>query len=145
MKNLLLWVWQLPQHLLALALIRLLGAKKCLYQSGATGDLVRYYWLYIPSGWFSAFISGVSLGQYIILPEKSADRITILHEHGHSRQSAILGLLYLIVVGIPSVLGNLWDRLLHRSWTSAQRQKWYYSRWPEKQADRLGGVKREQS
>jgi hypothetical protein len=48
-----------------------------------------------------------------------------------------------IVIGIPSaVFNNLWDRLVHKKWPSTDRLKWYYNRYPEKWADKLGGVTR---
>jgi len=43
------------------------------------------------------------------------------------------------------LFNNLWDRLFHKNWGAARRREWYYGRWPEKQADRLGGVTRERA
>jgi hypothetical protein len=46
-------------------------------------------------------------------------------------------------IGIPSaIFNNLRDRLFHKKWSSQQRYKWYYSRYPEAWADRLGEVQR---
>ena len=133
-KSLLLYFWQLPQHLLALVLMAILKPEKTVTEGIAWHKFKR------DTG-FSRFISGVSLGQYIFLADDNL--ITIKHEHGHSIQSRRYGPLYLIVVGIPSaVCNNLWDRLFHKSWPAQRRHEWYYSRWPEKQADRLGGVER---
>ena len=136
MIQFLLWIWQLPQHLLALILIRVTGATKTFQpQTGIE------YWFYKPKNRFGEFISSVSLGNYIILKKKN--ETTVKHEHGHSKQSAIFGPFYLLLVGIPSVLfNNLWDRCFHKSWSIEERQKWYYSRYPEKWADLLGGVTR---
>ena len=134
-KNILLYIWQLPQHLLALVLIWALGATETLQpQAGVV------FWLYKPKNRFGEFISGVSLGNYIIL--KTANETVVKHENGHSVQSAIFGPLYLLLVGLPSAFNNLWDRIFHKRWPAEKRLKWYYSRWPEKQADRLGGVER---
>lgn len=100
----------------------------------------------------NCFGCGVSLGDYIILDYKSyypyrlysSVRNTVKHEHGHQVQSRILGPLYLILVGISSaIFNNLWDRIAHRKWPAAKRTKWYYSRYPEKWADKLGGAVRE--
>ena len=141
MKEKLMWVWQLPQHLLALALIRLLKAEKKEWRHN--GNAIAY-WEFIPQGRFGKFISGVSLGKYIILKPRSDYAQTVPHEHGHSIQSRAWGPLYLLAVGVPSaVFNNLWDRLFHKGWAMAQRHKWYYSRYPEKQADVLGGVQRD--
>ena len=136
MKQVLLWLWQMPQHLLALILIWLSGATETLQpQAGVV------YWLYKPKGWFGRFISGVSLGNCIIL--KTENETTVKHENGHSIQSSIFGPFYLLLVGIPSAVFNLWDRVSHKKWPVEKRLKWYYSRRPEKQADRLGGAERD--
>jgi hypothetical protein len=127
-----IWLWQLPQHLLALLLIHLWGAK----YSNAHG----VWWIDKPG-------IGVSLGQYILLDKRygsSFDVTTVIkHERGHSLQSLIFGPVYLLAIGIPSaVFANLWDRMFHKDWSSVRREHWYYSRYPEKWADRLGGVLR---
>jgi len=137
MKQFFMWIWQLPQHLLALALIWVLDAAKTRQpQTGID------YWFYKPKNRFSEFITGVSLGNYIII--KTKDEATIRHEYGHSIQSRAWGPLYLLAVGITSALfNNLWDRWFHKSWSGEERYKWYYSRYPEKQADALAGVIRD--
>jgi len=133
----LMWIWQLPQHLLALILIRVLGATETFQPQAGIG-----YWFYEPKNWFGKFISGVSLGNYIII--KTKNEATVKHEYGHSRQSVIFGPLYLLAVGVPSaIFNNLWDRLFHKKWPVEKRHKWYYSRYPEKWADLLGGAVRE--
>ncbi|MDR3312162.1 MAG: hypothetical protein LBS64_03410 [Spirochaetaceae bacterium] len=130
-RAVLLYLWQLPQNLLGGVLILCTGAKK-------RGRLKGAGIYAVPAG---GMRFGVSLGIYIILSETDLDTRTIRHEYGHCLQSRLLGPFYLIVVGIPSaVFNNLWDRLFHRKWTNQARNRWYYSRFPEKQADRLGGV-----
>ena len=138
----LLYLWQLPQHVIGLALILFLKARKRFLHIGS-GALIGF-WEYEPKGRFGRFISGGSFGEYIILPPRDDYVQTVPHEYGHSLQSRAWGPLYLIVIGIKSaVFNNLWDRLFHKDWPSEKRRGWYYNRWPEKQADRLGGVKRE--
>jgi hypothetical protein len=89
--------------------------------------------------------AGVSLGRYnfldldFFLTNEGRSR---LHEYGHSRQSRMLGPLYLIIIGLPSLLGNIWDRLFHQGWESDERERWYFSLPWEKWADKLGGVSR---
>ena len=78
---------------------------------------------------------GVSLGKHIIV-SRYASRVTIQHEMGHSIQSKILGPLYLLIVGLPSIVMNIMTRAGILSSAS------YYKRWPENWADKLGGVKR---
>ena len=132
----LLWVWQLPQHLVGLFLIWVLKAERREH-NGIT------YWHYEQTSKFAEFLSGGSLGMYILLPDRSDLDQTVPHEFGHSIQSAVLGPLYLIIIGISSaVFNNLWDRAFHKNWTYEQRIKWYYNRFPEKSADKLGGVVR---
>jgi hypothetical protein len=141
-KRALLYLWQLPQHLLGLLLIRLLGAKRIGFQS-LQGGKVIWFWQFERKGRLSRFISGGSFGNYILLPPRGDMALTVPHEYGHSIQSLYWGPLYLLTVGIVSaVFNNLWDRIFHKKWTAEKRIKWYYSRWPEKQADKLGGVER---
>jgi hypothetical protein len=75
------------------------------------------------------------LGTHIFLRENSSDRI-LWHEMGHSKQSRILGPLYLLAVGLPSVTVNLVARIFKKN------AAWYYSQYPEKWADELGGIER---
>ena len=134
MKELLLWVWQLPQNLIGFIWTRFTKKETTWFLKGKK---VRV--CYAP-----CFKSGVSLGKYIILDPvykriSSGKQLTIVqHEHGHQKQSEYFGWFYLLLVALPSVCN--WDRLFHKKWTSEEREKWYYSRYPEKWADRLGGV-----
>ena len=127
--KLIFYLWQLPQHLLALFLIlvfRVIGSEKLsqpfpLIITRVIGNM------------------GLSLGQYIFLGEDQG-QITLKHEIGHSYQSRRLGPLYLLLVGLPSISRNIWQRIFHKGWTNPDRQKWYYGSYPEKGADKLGGV-----
>jgi len=147
-KNVILYIWQLPQNLLGLLLITIY--KKKVYPSKKIKQVVKKLrekynlTIFIADTeslnrhkilrWFSGF----SIGKYIYLPENAVDS-EIFHEAGHTIQSKILGPLYLIIVGISSaVFCNLWDRIFHREWTATKRREWYYSRFPEKWADDLG-------
>jgi len=128
MRRFLLYLWQLPQNLLGLIVI---------YFSSAHWD-DKY------KVWSTPYNFGVSLGKYIIICLRPV-RIeqSIKHEQGHQVQSKIYGPLYLLTVGIPSILGNLWDRLFHKKWTYMMRQMWYYNLIWEKRADKFGKVKRQ--
>jgi hypothetical protein len=129
-----LWYfWQFPQSLLALILIAVLKPERREVYRG------RVYYFYSRK----TFISGVSLGEFVILPERYDNRAVRDHEWGHTVQSRMFGPLYLLVIGIASaVFNNLWDRVFHKGWTAARRTVWYYGRYPEAWADRLGGVER---
>ena len=127
MRRVLLRLWQAPQTAVGLLIVKVLrGAKR---QTAG----VSYY---------DAPLSGaVSLGEYIIVDRRLyKDDDTIRHEHGHQIQSQRWGWLYLLVVGLPSVIRVIYDRTAHASWTAEERSAWYYGGWPEKQADILGGV-----
>jgi len=123
------WLWQLPQHLLALALMALYKPKLTEEYKGCTVCWVGAEW-------------GVSLGRYILLSEDYRDDDNVIgHEHGHSLQSKILGWLYLPMVGLPSITMNLLSLFLLAIGRPRFSEN-YYHRWPESWADRLGGVSR---
>ena len=79
------------------------------------------------------FPGGCSLGPVIFVYTKYyADLIK--HEYGHAKQSLYLGPLYLLVIGLPSLIWNL---------TYSESNKYsYYWFYTERWADKLGGVKR---
>ena len=85
--------------------------------------------------WFEKgkFFSGTSLGYWIMLPSDAGDK-TVAHEYGHCVQSSRLGIFYLPLVGIPSLINNLKARKCKRT------KENYYNLYPEAEADRLGGV-----
>lgn len=64
-------------------------------------------------------------------------KLSRMHEKGHRQQSKWLGPLYLIVIGLPSLV---WSAL-HSS-VRRLRTVDYFSFYTEKWADRLAGVKR---
>ena len=114
MKEVLLYIWQLPQNLLGLAVIAASRA-----------------W-HVPTigAWLTHCNFGVSLGNYIVMNKNCTD-ITLLHERGHQKQSLLLGPLYLLVIGLPSAVGNLLERKLHFDYYKQPWEAW---------ADKLGGV-----
>jgi len=123
MKWLILYLWQLPQHLLALVIYLIVNGASFHYYSKTTPvTLITHKYRF-----------GVSLGTYIFLPVNHK-RSILLHEWGHSVQSKMLGPLYLIVVGIPSITMNILSII------GILNPENYYKRWPESWADKLGGV-----
>lgn len=134
----LFFFWELPQNLLALILM--------LYYRIFYGKLEFTDYKGETYVWVPKCRTGVSLGAFVLLGEKYKDsETTVKHEYGHSLQSLFLGPLYLFIIGIPSGLGNLYDRLFHTSkqgWTWEDSYKWYYNQPWEKWADELGGVER---
>lgn len=138
MKKILLFVWQLPQNLVALLLMLIyrciLGKPEIRQYKG-----VKYVWYY---NWRN----GVSLGCYVLMGTPyEDDLVTINHEYGHTRQSVIFGPLYLLLIGLPSITWNIIDRILRRTakcWTYNKSYRIYYSMPWEHGADVLGGVER---
>jgi hypothetical protein len=130
MKLLLLTLWQLPQWLTAQAL-RALWRKHIIGRTEFNGS--RVYHLGLPYG--------ASFGLIIFLSDYFPTT-SLYHESGHSRQSLYLGPLYLPFIGLPSFVGNIYDRIAHKSWAARDRQAWYYAQPWEAWADRLGGVER---
>lgn len=76
----------------------------------------------------------ISLGAFIICFYMPDER-TFKHEFGHCIQSLILGPLYLLIIGLPSLI---WCGCFEK-----YRQKYnvsYYAFYTEKWANKLGGV-----
>ena len=115
--KIILFLWQLPQNLFGLFVILFARAKKN------------------SQCYFTDKRLGVSLGKYIIL-YKGCLWEDILHERGHQKQSIYLGWLYLLIIGLPSALGNLVWRIFKLPYLDYYKQPW------EKWADKLGGVVR---
>ena len=131
--EILLYLWQLPQNLLGLLLIALLGWEIPIDMKGSKNHRLPSSLLFLNS----RMKGGVSLGRYIILSGRYAtDFNTWYHERGHSIQSMILGPLYLLVIGLPSLL---WAAFYRHNDADPNG---YYRFFTEKWADRLGGVKR---
>lgn len=74
----------------------------------------------------------VTLGSYIFLSPKATEH-TMKHEYGHTRQSMMLGPLYLIIIGIPSIL---WAAT-HKTLAPSKPYDWFYT---ERWADELGSM-----
>ena len=80
---------------------------------------------------------GISLGLFIFTPDREEAwcRQMEVHEYGHAWQSLLLGPLYLIIVGLPSIL---WARLPGCIRMRRERQVPYSAFYTERWADRLG-------
>lgn len=127
-------IWQLPQHIIAYV-IMFVNRKSIKPMTNRDGIL--YYLV------DNLFNSGISLGNYIFLDSDGYyDYKTIKHEHGHQIQSLILGPLYLIVIGLPSIIGNIVDRIKHMYFRKNYNPKDYYKQPWEAWADKLGKVVR---
>lgn len=131
MKEILLYIWQLPQNLLGLAL---LGWYKHEKEYHRLNGRTFYY--------TTEMSSGISLGNYIIMNREDRED-GMKHEYGHTIQSRWLGWFYLLIIGLPSLTWNIIDRLIVEKIVGWKRSmKIYYSMPWEHWADKLGGVKR---
>ena len=123
MRNTLLYIWQLPQNLIGL-LLRIIYKGN---DDNTNGIIVRRS---------LNMRGGISLGKYIIVNQFARDN-TIYHELGHCRQSMYLGWLYLLVIGIPSIVwAGLYGTIIKPTTNG------YYKFYTEKWADKLGNVQR---
>lgn len=137
----LLYIWQLPQNILGffVTLFAYIFGKKDKRKMIKLDDSNLTYG--------SLFNSGVSLGDYIILDQKYLSlsekklNLVIQHELGHQKQSKRLGPLYLIVIGIPSFIGNIYFRFKKYPSSSIKNRAYYNQPW-EKWADKLANVDR---
>lgn len=77
---------------------------------------------------------GISLGNFIFLSPYCAQKeTTIAHEYGHVKQSHILGWLYLIIIGLPSILwAGIYRGLGYNN---------YYVFYTEAWANKIAGLK----
>lgn len=120
LRKIILYLWQLPQNLLGLAII-FFNRKNVKYEFDHV--CVKYL-----------NNCGISLGKRIILDQDiNYDEKVIKHEQGHQKQSLYLGWLYLVVIGIPSAIGNVLHRFFRFNYFKQPWERW---------ADRLGGVER---
>lgn len=122
MKGIFLWFWCLPQNLLGLFV-------KIFTKAERMGDHYEYR---IKRG-------SVCLGEYVFLAPFDRDSERILrHEMGHRQQSRRLGWLYLLVIGLPSVIWNCcFEQYRQKHGIS------YYDFYTEAWADKLGGIRKE--
>lgn len=118
--NILLWVWQFPQNLLGMALRLIYGRPNAVFRG-------------VPVVVCPRFRSRISLGRTIVTKwPYLEDSKGWAHEYGHTRQSLYLGPLYLIIIGLPSLLWAVW-------WDK-KRGIPYSAFFIEKWADKLGGL-----
>lgn len=122
----LFFIWQLPQNIIALIMFPFLGKlKKIKYNN--------YTWVIEAENMSGA----ISLGNFIFLsPYSAQDLTTIAHEEGHVKQSHYLGWLYLIVIGLPSIIwAGLYGTKLY------PRDKYcYYDWYTEAWANKLNNL-----
>ncbi len=130
-------MWEAPQSVLGLAMLGAEAARK------------RIVGIELEDGRLvvESVGTGISLGHVVFWCRESnrwhdLDLRNRAHELGHTKQSRMLGWLYLPVIGLPSIsraaYALLYYEVTGRPWTR------YYEGYPEKWADRLGGVCRDE-
>lgn len=127
LKNFLRAIWELPQNLLGRAVLQVSKAR--FYDKAIPNDSVNVY-IWNNGG-------GMSLGNYIFIPHEYVPPSYVKHEYGHCIQSRYLGWLYLLVIGLPSLI---WSQCFRWFWKKPNIT--YYWLYTEKWADKLGGVDR---
>ena len=124
-KDSIKWLWQFPQNMLALCIEGVLC--QAAHREGKADGNTIIVNIVLPSA--------MSLGDYLFVSPMSSQK-SIQHECGHSKQSDILGPLYLIVIGVPSLLHNILYRLCSKIGI-----KWnYYNFYSESWANKLVGI-----
>ena len=116
------WTWGFPQTLLGLILYLIHWKKP---HSTYHGCIITHWG------------NGGSLGVGMFLFLGCDDPQVLVHEFGHSVQSAILGPLFLPVMGIPSFL---WCNLPPMRKLRREKGISYYKFYPERTANQLGSL-----
>lgn len=125
LKNILLYLWQLPQNIIGLMMLLICTGTDLIYNSVSVRKSNK-------------MAGGISLGKYIIINDK-CNELTIAHEYGHCKQSLYLGPMYLLIIGLPSII---WASL-YGTKLFPYTKNGYYKFYTEKWADKLGGANRE--
>lgn len=143
------FTWCLPQTLVGLAVLLVCKVRKA--------DTLRYKRTVVSV--YPNKQGSVSLGMFIMvhslplttetdkmkfdvydpkLKMRIGQADTLLrHEHGHTIQSMILGPLFLLVIGLPSIVwAGLFDGYCQKHGVS------YYSFYTERWADKISGIER---
>ena len=120
------WTWGLPQTLIGFIIY-------CMHLKNPH----RLYHGCIVTRW--AMRGSLGMGMFLFLSERSYDSHpqVQVHEFGHAVQSAILGPLFLPVMGIPSML---WCNLPVCQKLRREKGVSYYRFYPESNANWLGSL-----
>lgn len=124
MMEILKYFWQLPQLIAAFIYYWYLKSKDEILDTCTCQGAIVFI--------KRKSCGSVTLGSRIFLSPRATDT-TVRHEWGHTRQSLILGSLYLIVIGIPSII---WAAT-HRAIAPNKAYDWFYT---ESTANKLGGL-----
>lgn len=141
----LVFIWELPQNIAGISVYlffkifygcELISIRSYPDLDNETLEVKKNFFydnLYIFSFWSRGMSGGITLGQFVFVDKGSKDdEKTLKHEGGgHGKQGLFLGPVYLIVIGLNSII--------HAAFHNC---KYYYHFWTEKWADQLGDVHR---
>ena len=119
-----LFIWQLPQNIVALLILLF---------SKTEGVIAYRHYCFALKTKMPKQAGGISLGSFaLISPSSAHDEETIRHElDGHTVDSKIFGPLYLLVIGLPSILHLLFY----------DHRKNYYDFYTERWANKHAGLR----
>ena len=127
--NMVKWIWQFPQNLCGIVY------RTCLKDrliASITNDYIKGV---EAEAYLKKSKGSITLGKYIFIYQNYRDVTdTIRHECGHVKQSLILGPLYLIVIGIPSILHAALNNYIG---CCKKHKKGYYHFYTESWANKL--------
>lgn len=130
MNKVISYLWQLPQNICGLLYKAVINSN--LISEIETEDSRRVK----AKVWIKNTKGGVTLGKYIFVCQDYTNKeLAIKHECGHVKQSKILGPLYLIVIGIPSIL-HAWLN----DYIDCDKDKGYSHFYTEDWANKLMGI-----
>ena len=123
-KNFVLdWIWQLPQNLCGLIY------KLCIWEDIKEAIPCQNAQIMLKKS-----NGGVTLGKYVFVYHRYNELGKVVrHELGHVEQSKILGPLYLIVIGLPSII---WAAM-HKTIAPKKDYYWFFT---EAWANKLAGI-----
>ena len=133
LKSSLLWLWQLPQNLCGIIYRSISKDNRiCVIENDDSRSVGAKVYLQRAKG-------GVTLGKYVFINQDYTDKEAVIkHECGHVKQSKILGPLYLLVIGIPSILHAWLSNYIGCCWKNGKYN--YYHFYTEKWANKLMGI-----
>lgn len=127
MKKVLNYIWQLPQNICGIMWKKIKKNSIIAKVGNSIADSLDAEVYLMKAG------GGVTLGKYIFISQTYQDQTNVIkHECGHVKQSKILGPLYLLIVGIPSLL-HAWLN----DYIGCDKENGYSHFYTEKWADKL--------
>ena len=137
LKFILLWIWQLPQNIAGLIFYLIMNEGKNIKLDN--GNIACFS---------NKMSGGISLGNYSVIDgyywkynkgdiNKILNLNVTKHEgYGHAAQSRLLGPLYLLIIGLPSII---WASL-YGTKLFPYKVNGYYVFYTEKWADKEAGI-----